>query len=133
MAAPLPHPMRFTCSNCGFGWVQQTPVCLRCEEVQIPDRSPRIIGRNRYELYLSILVVVIGFFYSAVRPQSFSHVMVSTGSLLIGLVCAINAISDYKRMSIAERIFALAWLVLLMFAVPWALWDTVTTKTFSFR
>ncbi|HEX8834009.1 MAG TPA: hypothetical protein VF719_07395 [Abditibacteriaceae bacterium] len=92
-----------------------------------------IIGRNRYELYLSLAVVIIGFCYSAVRPQSFNHVMASIGSLVLGLVCAINAVMDHKRMFAAERVFALMWLVILVFATTWTVWDTVTMETFSPR
>ena len=94
-------------------------------------RQLTIVGRNRYELYLSFVIVFIGFCYSAVRPQSFHHMMVSTGSLLFGLVCAINAVSDHKRMYSFERILAATWLIVLICATGWAVWDTATIETFS--
>ncbi len=33
---PLPQPSSFTCSNCGFGWNEDTAFCPRCGAAQTP-------------------------------------------------------------------------------------------------
>ena len=77
------------------------------------QRKIIIVAPNKYELYLSCLVVWFGII-SKSAPLYGPDAIIATGALLIGIVCEINALLDMQRMNWLEIILALGWLIVLL-------------------
>lgn len=58
--SPLPQPMRNTCSNCGFGWNENTPFCPRCGAKLTQDKRPLSLFAQIMLGVTSIVIASIG-------------------------------------------------------------------------
>jgi hypothetical protein len=96
-------------------------------------KNIRVTGRNKYELYVSYLVVFIGFIQTAHLPQNYRDVLVASSTLLVGLFCALNSLLDIKRMNWLERVIAVPWFALLLFLTPIVIWNVAQIRTFADR
>jgi NO-binding membrane sensor protein with MHYT domain len=93
----------------------------------------KILKQNKYELYISFFVVVIGFLLTAHRPHNYKDVLVASSTLLVGLLCAFNALLDMKRMNWLERSLAVPWFLILLVLTPFTIWDVAHIGMFADR
>ena len=96
-------------------------------------RPFQLVGRNRYELYFSFVIVFVGFCNSAVLPHGYQDRLIAAGSLLLGLVCSFNAVLDFRRMNFVEFVVGMCWFVFLLATTPLILWNTAHIEAFSPR
>jgi hypothetical protein len=94
-------------------------------------KNLRVAERNKCELYVSLLVVFIGFIQTAHLPQDYRDVLVASCTLLVGLFCALNSLLDIKRMNWLERVIAVPWFVLLLFLTPIFIWNVAHIRMFA--
>ena len=81
----------------------------------------RVAGENRYEIWASFVIALLGLTFAARVPAGYVDVLVLAGCLLVSLFCAINAALDLDAMSIPGKFLAVIWLGLLMIATGWVL------------
>jgi hypothetical protein len=93
----------------------------------------RLVGKNRYELYLSFVIVGVGFCQSSVLPHGYEDRLLAAGSFVLGFVCALNAVLDSARMNAFERIIGISWCAVLFFITPVVIWKTAHIEVFSPR
>lgn len=74
----------------------------------------KVFQKSKNELYVSILVVVFGalFFMSNMRYNFYDFIKWVV-ALLVGFLCALNAVLDHKRMNSVERIASVVWLCIV--------------------
>lgn len=63
----------------------------------------RILQKNRYELYVSIIIVFFGILQTHHLPHDYRDCLVTSGTLAAGLFLEFNALLDIKRMHWVER------------------------------
>ena len=95
---------------------------------RLPSWITRPFVPCKYELYVSFLIVLLGTFQMLNMPQGFNDYLIFNGSLILGLVCAINAVLDLKRMHPIERIIAIPWCCLLLVATPYFFWCAANVR-----
>ena len=92
----------------------------------------RLLGKNKNELYVSFVIVVVGVLISSWKmPIDIFQVMVAVTSSVVGFFCALNAVLDADRMGPVERQLASAWLVLVSFWTIVAFMAAISTRAFS--
>jgi len=62
----------------------------------------RVFAANRKELWVSMAVVVCACLLQVV-PIGFKGALLLAGSIMVGLVCAINAFMDRDEMGVVRR------------------------------
>jgi len=60
----------------------------------------RIVAPNRHELLVSMAVVVVAAPLFTVVPIGFIGALVLSGAMVIGLLCAVNAVLDIDEMGV---------------------------------
>ena len=90
----------------------------------------RAITANRHELWVSFAVVAIAVLFQAV-PIGFEGALVLGGGMVVGLVCAINAVLDHDEMGAVETYVAAVWFIGLLIATPMTLWWLLTMREFA--
>jgi len=96
-------------------------------------KNIRVLSPNKYELYISFFVVLIGFMQTAHMPQNYQDFLVISAALLVSLICVINALLDTGRMNWLERIIAVLWFAILMYVTPTAIWYIAHITSFADR
>jgi len=96
-------------------------------------KNIRVLGANKYELYISFAVVLAGFIQTAHLPQGYQDALIQSGALLIGLICVVNALRDTPKMHWLERAVAVVWFAILLFCTPTTLWYVAHIKGFADR
>lgn len=87
----------------------------------------------KYELYISILLPLLTTPYYAVLPRSYHSSLIGVGVFSLAIVCALNALLDWKRMHWMERIIAVPWFCLLAVCLPLAIWNISHIGVFADR
>lgn len=93
----------------------------------------KVLRKNKYELYVSLVVAFVGFMLTAHLPHDYKDALVASCALLISLLCSVNALLDQKRMNSIERIIAVPWFVLLLFLTPFTIWQVAHITMFADR
>jgi hypothetical protein len=81
---------------------------------------------------VSIAVVVFGGLLQVV-PIGFKGALLLAGSMVVGLVCAINAFMDRDEMGVVETYVAGVWLIAMIILTPLALYWLATIHDFANR
>ena len=92
----------------------------------------RVFAANRKELWVSMSVVVCAGLLQVV-PVGFAGALVLAGSLVVGLVCPINAFMDRDAMGVVETYVAGVWLIAMVVLTPVTLYWLGTIHEFANR
>lgn len=95
--------------------------------------SLQVILRNKYEFYISFLVLLCVLPFCCVRPQGYYDTIIGVGACILALVCAFNAVLDGARMNWLERILAVVWFCALAGLTAYEVWDVLHLEVFSPR
>lgn len=99
----------------------------------VSDREPmRVFAANRKELWVSMAVVVCAALLQVV-PIGFNGALFLGGSMVIGLVCAINAFMDRDEMGVVETYVAGLWLIAMAIVTPLTIYWLATIHEFANR
>jgi len=93
----------------------------------------RIVGKSKIEIYFSFAAALFGFSTLLAMPLSYQDVLLSAGALTIAFLCALNALLDFRRMRLVERMLAAPWFLLLLVCVPPLIWRFAHIRMFSNR
>ena len=92
----------------------------------------KVFAPNRNELSVSMAVVLCAVLLQ-VAPIGFKGALFLAGSLVVGLICAINTFMDRDEMGVVEMYVAGVWLVAMGILTPLALYWTATIHEFANR
>jgi hypothetical protein len=92
----------------------------------------RVFAANRKELWVSMAVVVCAGLLQVV-PIGFKGALLLAGSMVVGLVCAINAFTDRDEMGVVETYVAGVWLIAMVILTPLTFYWLVTIHEFANR
>jgi len=93
----------------------------------------KVVAANRHELWVSMAVVISAVLFQIV-PIGFIRALVLAGGMVVGLVCAVNAMLDRDEMGVIETYVAGLWLVvMLILPPPLTLYWVATIREFSNR
>jgi hypothetical protein len=81
---------------------------------------------------VSVAVVVCAALLQ-VLPIGFKGALLLGGSMVVGLVCAINAFMDRDEMGVVERYVAGIWLIAMVVLTPLTLYWLATAHEFANR
>jgi len=93
----------------------------------------RVSSPNKYELYISFFVVLIGFRQTLHLPQNYQDYLVISTALLVSLICVFNALLDAERMNWLEHVIAVLWFAILLFFTSTTIWHTAHVSSFANR
>jgi hypothetical protein len=93
----------------------------------------KIFGKNKYEIYFSLLFGCAAFVSVAKRPVGYFDLLFEATFLTFGFLCALNAMLDSKRMNSVERIFAATWFCLIGIWMVYSFFRGFTTTIFADR
>ena len=91
-----------------------------------------VIAANRKELWASMAIVVCAGLLQVV-PIGFKGALLLAGSMVVGLVCAINAFMDREEMGVVEVYVAGIWLLAMVILTPLTLYYLATIHEFANR
>lgn len=94
-------------------------------------RLLKVVAPNRYELYVSFILVIVGLYFSASRHTGFYHNLKPICCWLLALTCIYNAILDKKHLHWIEYGFALLWFAVLLFCTLWFTWEYIRLPLFG--
>lgn len=80
--------------------------------------------KNKAELYIALFVMLI--FGVARFSPTFDAYLFLAGGMVFSLVCCFNALLDFRRMNIFERLVAILIFCFLLFATPLVIWHLVS-------
>lgn len=89
-----------------------------------------IVAPNRRELPVSMVVVAAAVLFQVV-PIGFVGALVLGGAMVVGLVCAVNAMLDRDEMGVVEIYVAGLWLIVMLIATPLTLYWLATIREFA--
>jgi hypothetical protein len=92
----------------------------------------RVFAANRKELWVSMVVVVCPVLLQVV-PMGFTGALLLAGSMVVALVCAINAFVDRDEMGLVETYVAGTWLIAMVVLTPLTLYWLATIHEFADR
>ncbi len=95
-------------------------------------REFRILSPNKYQLYVSFFVALLGLMLSGYKTQTYQDCLVTSIALIVSLLCVINALLDTARMNYFERFIAFLWVVILLIFTPTTLWYIAHIKLLSY-
>jgi hypothetical protein len=96
-------------------------------------KSLKVFKGNKYEFYISFPIVFVGVCSGAHRPADFNGTIIMASAMLLGLVCAFNAVLDHSRMNIVEFGFAVIWFAVLIYFAPYVLHEAFSIRAFADR
>jgi len=95
-------------------------------------RNIKVIRKNKYEIYASFVVVIVGFLlFSTHTSVGFYDVLGGIGTSVVGFFCALNAVQDFERMNSIERLVANTWFFIVSVWAYLNLLSGLLTATFS--
>ena len=90
----------------------------------------QILARNRYELYLSVGLVLASFIahriYGYAEGAGQALIIFVAGLRFLALLCVANALADQRRMSPFQRVVSVPWLLLILYFTAVAVWECIT-------
>ena len=89
-----------------------------------------IVAPNRRELPVSMAVVVAAVLFQVV-PIGFVGALVLAGGMVVGLICAVNAMLDRDDMGVIEIYVAGLWLIVMLIMTPLTLYWLATIREFA--
>lgn len=92
----------------------------------------RVFAANRKELWVSVAVVICACLLQ-VLPIGFKGALLLAASMVVGLICAINAFMDRDEMGFVETYVAGIWLLAMIVLTPLTLYWVVTIHEFANR
>ena len=96
------------------------------------SRVWKVASPNRWEMYVSFAVVAYGVANMGL-PVDLHEALLLPGCLLVASLCAFNALLDFRRLSIVERICVVPWSVFLLFVTPYIVWEMGHIRWFADR
>ena len=92
------------------------------------------VAPSRFELGISILLVI---FWCGIAPTELPRGPVTwMGTSIVvtlSFICVLNAVFDFRRMGIFERVAIIAWFPLITFVAYNVLQNAITTRIFADR
>ncbi|HEY0076471.1 MAG TPA: hypothetical protein VGB77_20405 [Abditibacteriaceae bacterium] len=79
------------------------------------DKKNKIWGKNKFEFYLSFLIVLFLIIWAPPLPHDLGNGLITSTFLLVAIICALNALLDFKRMNNWERILGVMWFFVLVY------------------
>lgn len=92
----------------------------------------KIVAPNRRELPVSMAVVVAAVLFQVV-PIGFAGALVLGGGMVVGLICAVNAMLDRDDMEVIETYAAGLWLIVMLIMTPLTLYWLATIREFGIK
>jgi hypothetical protein len=92
----------------------------------------KVVAANRRELWVSITIVFVALVIQHV-PIGFAGALVLGGSVVIGLVCAVNAVLDLDEMGVVETYVAVLWLITMLILTPLIFYWLLAIREFANR
>ena len=92
----------------------------------------KVAAANRRELPVSIAIVVTTVLFQVV-PIGFVGALILGGAMVVGLVCAVNAMLDKDEMGVIETYIAGLWLTVMLIMTPLTLYWLATIREFANR
>ena len=89
-------------------------------------KNLKVFGKNKYEFYLSFIIVLIGLQMTLHLPHNLNDYFIVTGSLLVAFFCSLNAVRDMEHMNWFEQGLAVLWFLVLLCVIPMAVWGLAT-------
>ncbi|MBI3850205.1 MAG: hypothetical protein HY298_07935 [Verrucomicrobia bacterium] len=90
----------------------------------------KVVAANRRELWISMLVVIAAVCVSSI-PVTFDGALMLAAAMVIGLLCAVNAVLDIDEMGVVETYVAVLWLIALMIMTPLTLYWVASIRDFA--
>jgi hypothetical protein len=90
-----------------------------------------VFRANRRELWVSMVVVVFGGEGASLVPVSFEGALIISAAMVIGLLCAVNAMLDRDRMGLIETYVAGLWLIVMLILTPLTLYWVGSIREFA--
>ena len=79
------------------------------------------------------MTVVVAAVLFQVVPIGFVGALVLAGAMVVGLVCAVNAVLDRDEMGIIEMYVAFLWLMTMLISTPLTLYWIADIREFANR
>ena len=92
----------------------------------------KAVAANRHELWASMAIVVVAVLVQ-VSPIGFVGALVLGGAMVVGLLCAVNAVLGLDEMGVVETYIAVIWLIALLIFTPLTLYWLGTIREFGNR
>lgn len=77
-----------------------------------------------------MLVVIAAVCVSSI-PVTFDGALMLAAAMVIGLLCAVNAVLDIDEMGVVETYVAVLWLIALMIMTPLTLYWVASIRDFA--
>ena len=90
----------------------------------------KVVAANRHELWISMAVVVAAALFQVV-PIGFVGALVLAGGMVVGLVCAVNAMLARDEMGVIETYLAGLWLIAMLILTPLTFYWVATIREFA--
>lgn len=96
------------------------------------SRPLKILGKNRYELYISFGLVAFAVWLAVQQWDSYVFYVLMLSSFVLGFVCALNAFLDRARMGHVERFVTIIWYSILIFIMSLVFLEFLDLGRFTF-
>jgi hypothetical protein len=93
----------------------------------------KVLHPSKRELYVSFLLAASLFIWSPSLPHRLSIGLFTASLLIVAIVCAVNGLLDFKRMSHFERVIAVLWFFALFGATSLYIEQLIHPKFISPR
>ena len=90
----------------------------------------KVVAESRQELWVSIAVVIVAVSLCRM-PVGFFGVLLLSSAMIIGLLCAVNAVLAIDEMGLFERAISVLWLISMVILTPFTLYWAATIRDFA--
>ena len=93
----------------------------------------RFTQPSKYEFYVSLLATMIGLWHVGTLPWNDKSTLYASASFVVGLICALDSVRDFKNMRWWERCVSATLFCFLIYWTPLYFWGAVTTTGYADR